>query len=639
VDLFQKPAATADEAARYRPLALPPEEVHHLDEEAWRARAFRGDAVPQLTVRAVLMGAGLGFALAFSNVYVGLKVGWMLPVAITACILSFSLWTALLKIGVARTPMSILESNCMQSTASVAGMTTTSMVTTAAPALLLLTATSEHPAGRHLPWPVLACWIVFTALLGVMLAIPMKRSMIDRERLKFPSGFAAAVTLQSLYTSGAEALRKGRALLHAAVVAAAVPVLTDLDIRHRSSLLPASSRALDWLPARGTDPRTGAPFLPSDWTLVLDHKLLMIAAGAMIGLRVCVSIVVGGLLLAYVAGPGALAAGVVSAPGMAWLEIGLWIGGPMLLVCGLLSIAFGWRDLAPGLRGLLRPSAGHATEIPMAVFVTGTLIGAVGVVALSHLYFQTPLVMGILAVGLTFMLSLAVCRTAGQTDITPLGPMATLTQLICGAVLPFNTVANVASPGTTTSAACASADLLTDLKSGHLLGASPRRQLAAQLLGILPGTVAVVLAYYFLVPDARALTGNPGAPAAFPAPSAQMWLATAKVVTRGLGAVPPLVQQAMLLGVIAGVALTTLEHFAPRLRRWLPSATGIALGLVIPFQYPLSLFIGALLGWLWNRRRPQQAERFMVPVASGVIAGESLAGVLVAVANNFLIRR
>ena len=118
-----------------------------------------------------------------------------------------------------------------------------------------------------------------------------------------------------------------------------------------------------------------------------------------------------------------------------------------------------------------------------------------------------------------------------------------------------------------------------------------------------------------------------------------MWLATAKVVTRGLGALPALVQQAMLWGVIAGVALTTLEHFAPRVRRWLPSATGIALGLVIPFQYPLSFFIGAVLSWLWNRRRPEQAERFMVPVASGVIAGESLAGVLVAVANNFLIRR
>jgi len=119
--LFQKPASTPSDVARDRPLPLSPEEVEALDDEAWYARAYRGDAVPQLTVRAVLMGSAIGFALAFSNLYIGLKVGWFFGVALTACVVSFSVWTALLKINVARTPMSILENNCMQSTASSAG--------------------------------------------------------------------------------------------------------------------------------------------------------------------------------------------------------------------------------------------------------------------------------------------------------------------------------------------------------------------------------------------------------------------------------------------------------------------------------------------------------------------------------------
>src|SRR5882757_309590 len=240
--LFQKPASTPSDVARDRPLPLSPEEVDALDEDAWYARAFRGDAVPQLTVRAVLMGSAIGFALAFSNLYIGLKVGWFLGVTLTACIVSFSVWTALLKINVARTPMSILENNCMQSTASSAGTTTCSMVMTAAPALLLLSVTREQPSGENIPWPVLASWIAFTALLGVMIAIPMKRSMINQARLKFPSGTAAAVTLQSLYNHGAEALRKGRAMLYAALLSGASPLLTDLNARRGAPLLPAVSK-------------------------------------------------------------------------------------------------------------------------------------------------------------------------------------------------------------------------------------------------------------------------------------------------------------------------------------------------------------------------------------------------------------
>ena len=184
--LFQKPARTPEEIARSRPLDISPTEVATLDEDEWYRRVFRGDEVPQLTLRAVVMGSLLGFLLAFTNLYVGLKTGWGLGVAITACIVSFALWNACLKVGLARTPLSILESNCLQSTASAAGYSTGSTMVSATPALLLLSVTPQDPTGHHLPWAVLAGWTFFLAMLGVALAVPMKRNMINQERLRFP---------------------------------------------------------------------------------------------------------------------------------------------------------------------------------------------------------------------------------------------------------------------------------------------------------------------------------------------------------------------------------------------------------------------------------------------------------------------
>ncbi len=101
----------------------------------WFHNHYRGD-IPQLTVRAVLIGMVLGAVMSLSNLYVGLKTGWGLGVAITACILSFSIGAALTKIGVLKTNLSILENNCMQSAASSAGYSTGSTMVGAISALL-----------------------------------------------------------------------------------------------------------------------------------------------------------------------------------------------------------------------------------------------------------------------------------------------------------------------------------------------------------------------------------------------------------------------------------------------------------------------------------------------------------------------
>jgi len=645
--LFQKPARSPEELAASKPLDITPAEVATFDEKTWYERAFRGETTPQLTVRSVLLGSLLGFLLAFTNLYVGLKTGWGLGVAITACIVSFSLWNLCLRVGLARTPLSILESNCMQSTASAAGYSTGNAMVSAAPALLMLSVSAANPRGQHLPWPVLAGWTAFVAMLGVALAIPMKRNMINQERLRFPSGIAAAVTLQSLFSQGKEAVAKGKALLYAALVAAVPPIIMDVPFRKRApgrsydGLVPDASPIFDWLPVPGRNPKTGAAYGASDWNFVLDNKLVMVAAGALTGPRICFSMVAGGLLLMYWVGPAALSVGAAHSAGRAWREIGVWVGAPMMIAAGLVTFFSQWRTIVRAVGGLGRRSqTSYATaEVPGAWFLVLGLIATAGVLFIGDAYFAIPWHLGFVAVLLTFFLSLVACRATGESDITPIGAMGKITQLAYGVLIPQNATANLMTASITANAAASSADLLTDLKSGYLLGAHPRRQFIAQLLGIFAGTVASVLGFYLLVPDATVLTGSGNSPPAFAAPAAQAWLAVAQIFQEGVGKLHPLARQGIAWGLGAGAVMAALELLLPKRKRWIPSPVGIGLGFMLPFFNPLSMFLGALLAWMWSVRKPEHAERYVVPVSSGIIAGESIVSVVIALVNNLVLRR
>jgi uncharacterized oligopeptide transporter (OPT) family protein len=190
--------------------------------------------------------------------------------------------------------------------------------------------------------------------------------------------------------------------------------------------------------------------------------------------------------------------------------------------------------------------------------------------------------------------------------------------------------------GITAGSAAASADLLNDLKSGYLLGANPRRQFLAQFFGIFTGTAATVIGFYLLVPDATALNGTIGQAPAFPAPAAQAWKAVAEVFKQGLENMHPMHRAAIFWGGGLGVVMLLLERALPRSKKWLPSATGIGLGMILPFQYPLAMLIGAVIAWVWTRRNQESSDRYLIAVASGVIAGISIMGVIVAILNNSL---
>jgi OPT family oligopeptide transporter len=693
VSLFQKPAETPEEIEASKPLDIPPEVVAEFDEEEWYARAYRKNA-PQLTLRAVAMGTVMGFFLAFTNVYIGLKTGWFLGVNLTACILTYAVWATLQRAGVVNGRLSILESTCAVSTASSAGYATGFLTITALPAMLLLTVTQDAPGGTNIKWPVVALWIFFLACLGVVLAIPMKRTMINREKLKFPSGTAAAVTLQGLYSRGEEALARARVLFATAGIAALVPLLKELDIRKvgvdpktgktlRDTLLPGQSNIFDWIPKVLPESWThrmlnagpaklhpeGAPFHLSDFHIKLDHGLALLFAGIIIGVRITAWMVVGGLILTIFLAPPAMDAmwvnavgatvGAVNKPSSAWKEIGIWTGAPILVSSGLVAFLAQWRTIVRAIDGMIPGRKKKATaaadgeaseagpgeaaqaddvEVPFKWFIGGMVVAGAGVVIVAWRAFEIPLHLGVLAVAMTFILALVACRATGESDITPGGPLGKIMQLTYGVLIPQSSTANLQTAAITASASLSSADLLNDLKCGYLLGANPRRQFIAQAAGIITGTIATTLCYFVLVPDASVLTGTDLKAPAFPAPGAQQWKAVAEVFKYGLGNLHPMSQIAIRWGLLIGVVLAILELVVPKpYKKWVPSPTGIGLGMVLPFFYPLAMFAGALFGHIATSVNKAWAERYMVAIAAGGIAGESIIGVIVQALNNFVL--
>ncbi|MEY4615568.1 MAG: hypothetical protein RJB66_528 [Pseudomonadota bacterium] len=587
----------------------------------WFQTVYQGDTVPQLTFRAIAMGSLLGGFMALSNLYVGLKTGWGLGVAITACILSFAIYRTLMTVfpKLFRSELSILENNCMQSTASSAGYSTGGTMTSAIAAYLLVT-------GQHIPWGLLAWWTFFLAALGVFMAIPMKRQMINIEQLKFPSGIAAAETLKSLHSQGTEAVSKARSLGVAGAFGALIAWFRDAG-------KPFSIPGM--IPFPGSI--NGIPL--AKYTISFEMSAIMIAAGAIMGWKIAWSMLLGGIINYGFITPWMVELGAIDATKIGYRAIvswSTWTGGAIMVTSGLINFAFQWKSIARAFgsfSSVFKKSkntdatrdALAAIEVPTSWFLLGTLISGLGCIAILYNYFGTSLLMGIIAVLLTFFLSLVACRVTGESDIAPVGAMGKITQLTFGALAPSNLVTNLMTASVTAGAAGSSADLLTDLKSGYILGANPRKQFLAQFIGIFAGVLIVVPAFYLIVPDASVLGTD-----TWPAPSAQVWASVAKLLSAGIHSLHPTAQTGILLGGLIGIIIPLLEKAFPKMRPYIPSATGLGLSMVIPFFNSLSMFIGALISLVLEKKAPAFADKFIVPVSSGIIAGESLLGVAVA---------
>lgn len=579
-------------------------------ESRWLRERYRGDGVPQLTARAIATGAVIGALLCLSNLYVQLKLGVALGVAITACIIAHAGSRGWARLSRGRfSPLGLLETNTAQSIASSAGYATGGTMASAIAAYLLVT-------GRQMSFGWLLGWTFLLAALGVCFAVPFKRRMINVEELPFPSGTAAAETLQSLYARGADASVRARVLASTGAIGGLVALWRDAG----AGLGLALPRLITSRPMIG------------DLAFGVDVSVLLLGAGALIGLRTTVSMAAGAIGCFGVLAPWARAHGGISGSGVeATLGWSLWTGSAILASSSLVTLLLDGGALLAALRGLglgrrrtADPLAG--VEVPARWFWIGAIGLGLAVALVARLAFAIPVAFGLVAVALSFVLAGVACRVTGETDATPTGALGQITQLTYGALMPQNLVANLMTASITGNSAAAAADLLSDLKSGWLVGANPRRQFLAQLLGCVVGAAVIVPVYLLLVPDAAALGG-----ARFAAPAAFVLAGVAKLLAQGVGALHPTIELAMGAGALVGAALAVAERALPAsIARRLPSAAGLGLAFLLPASTSFALLTGAALSAVYLRGRDARAGGTVATVASGLIAGESVAGVLIA---------
>lgn len=645
---------------------LPPDATPEEKDAHWFKYVYQGDRMRQLTLRAVLLGGILGMLMSASHLYTSLAIGWGFGITITACVISYVFWSLLRLVSGGRvSEMSILENNCMCSTASAAGYSTGSAVATMFGAMLLLAMPEPGKTSADVKtWTVQPAWLVatftlLTGLMGVFLAIPMKRQMINHERLPFPSGIATAETLRALYSRSVQALQKAYAMLAGLAAGLVVGILNTME-----GMLKPLDHLFEWLAKHGLPIRL-PELLPANGFYLVNGKsligfgfepsLLLIGAGMITGLRVCLSMLAGSLLLYCFVGPWLIAydaAHAGQAGYVASIETvgggtiyhlyrwGLWGGTAVMVFSSLTALALQWKTVARAIMSALggakkarHPDADglDRIEVPTRWMVVGMLPIAIGMLLLQIVAFKIAWWAGLIAIGMSFVLSLVASRATGETDTTPTGAMGKVMQLLFAWIAPANIGANLASAGIAANSAVASADLLTDLKSGYALGANPRKQFLAQFFGVFFGTVAITAIWYLMIPNKAALER-------YPAPGTQMWYRVAKVLTEGISNLPKSAMIALVIGSMVGVVLPLIEKtlVAPKYRKYFPSAMGLGLSWVVPFANALSFAIGAVILTIWQRINLKSSDTYTIPLASGFVAGESLVKALLAMAATVL---
>ena len=599
-----------------------PEDRRAEDPELRWVREVYDPHSPQLTARAVITGMAIGGVLCLSNLYVTLKTGWSLGVTLTSCIMAFAVFRVLSAIGLVRRDLSTLENNAIGSVASAAAFMTGGGNMAALPALLLLT--GARPGGVAMFF-----WFASIAALGVLAAIPIKRQIINVEQLPFPSAVATAETVRSMH-AGREGGQGGRLLFGAALFAALGTLLRDSRARWLSLHLPGQI----------TFPFTLAGHAAARWSLGFDVSLVLLGGGGLMGFRTAWSMLLGAVIAYGLFAPAMALRGVIHViEYKSIVQLTLWPGAAMLVSSGLTTLWYQRRMIARSVgdvwRGFRRRGPAEEddpvarVEAPSHWFPLGLLILSPIVIGLLRILFGVPLWAGVMAIPLAVVMASVASRVTGETDITPTKAIGPATQLIFGAALPGNVTANVMSANVTGGVGLHAADLLTDLKSGYLLGASPRKQVIAQMFGVLIGALVVVPAFNLLVPGPEVLGSE-----RFPAPAVMVWAGVSRVLAGGAAGLSDAARAAAAVGFVAGVVLTVLEkRLSPGARRFVPSASGVGIAMVMPASASISMFAGAALGALFRWKKPDLAKRVLVPLCSGAVAGESLIGVTLAIAR------
>ena len=618
--------------------------------------------VREFTVRGVFLGALITLAFTAANVYLGLKVGLTFASAIPAAVISMALLYRL-------RDSNILENNLVQTQASAAG--TLSSVIFVLPALLMLGLWNGFPFWQT----ALVCAAGGT--LGVLYTVPLRRVMVVQSGLPYPEGVAAA-----------EVLRVGEAQRHKAEGKGQSAGLRQLGwgtgLAALFGFLSGGLRLLGdavnlWIPAGGVVFRVAAGFSPA-----------LLAAGYLMGAAAGVAVLLGLVLCWGVAVPW-LTALAPAEPGQALPALAnqLWAGKVRFLGAGVIGISALW-TVATLIRPILqavrqqgaRPQGGTTAVPTTDQDMPRHWMLAIGAAALAVLFLVTQGFIAqylpdmppatryaltalcvLFAAVFGFLVAAACGYMAGLvgSSASPISGIGIIATILMGlALLALHTLvpafaASVSGPlgvalvlfmvSVILAMAAISNDNLQDLKTGYLVGATPWRQQVVLIIGCLVGAV-VIPPVLDLLYNAYGFAGalpRPGMdPAqALAAPQATLMQQIASGIFSGA------LEWTMLgLGVLLGVGVIVADVALRRAGRGALPPLAVGLGIYLPPTIGLTLAVGAALGWSLQRGLRSAkarlgadwaaaAEERGLLLASGLIVGESLMGLLLAALIGF----
>jgi len=558
------------------------------------SNAVANRAYPELTWTAVIVGWFLGVIIAISIGYAALILGFSIEGSELAAILGFGILRGMLR------RKSIIENNIVQTIASGVNGASSGMMFSV-PAIFIL------GYGDKFDPVILTFGCIAGAFLGIAFIIPLRKHMIDFERLTYPGGVAVATILKS---PGA-GVRKAIILLAAAAASALVHIISQ------------QTDVSNW--------NLGAVIgLPDYMNGVWYISLLTIGTGFIAG-RGGVAFIIGGFVAYWFLSPLLAATGgfpldevgaAISDPGQLRLMlyrplgIGMLIGGAMMGVALALPLII---SAVKSMQNASRiDSAASSDEMPIkllyvAIFGATIVLAIIAVTSVESVGLIRGIGMAVLGTLWIWMSGIILSEAIGRTNWSPLSGMTligiTLLIIMTHGMERGDSIVAAIMVGAATSVAMSQAtDLMLDLKTGYLVGASPRMQQMGQFIGAWLGPI-VVIGLIFVLHEAFTLGSE-----RLPAPQGQ---ALASMVEGILGGDVPTQKYAagavlggLLSAVIGGLGIT------------------VGLGFYLPFNIVLTYSLGTLSRELADRFKGKSwSEGVGIPIAAGLIVGEALIGV------------
>ncbi|MBA3819349.1 MAG: OPT/YSL family transporter [Deltaproteobacteria bacterium] len=603
----------------------------------------------EITWQTVLCGVLVAAIMGVSYPYMVLKLGFGPNVSVVAAFFGF-LFLRLIDLAVRGRHYDRWQNNLVEAAGTSAAQTAFMCVLLGAFDILAHnTRASTTPFVMELKPFTSFLWLTAAATLGVLMAVPLRRHFIVDEKLPYVDGLSTAETITVL-----DPPRDATAAVRRNALAAFWAVMTGVFLSGLVMALRVDAKFTDLIP-EGFEPQytlIGGVVL-ANLGVGTSYSLLSIGSGMLVGVRINISMMIGGVL-AWIIAPyflikygvelsrelvmvdGAEVSRSVFTDAPRRNEVLFWVMWPatgMLVAGGLTALALRWRILVETFRSLRQAKIG-SSEFPLAIVVPGIAISAIALCIIQRQMLGMPVWMTIVAILLSVPLMLVGLRVLGETNWGPISALSNMMQGLFAAVAPGNIGANMVASGTAGTVATSSEMIMQDYKCGDMVGTKPRLLTIMQLMAIPIGAAAVSWIYpvfketYGIVDRVDAATGET-IKAQLTSPISNKWSGFAQILQDGVDALSPSALYALVIFSILGVILTVLES-SKKLKQWVPSPTGVGIGILVPFAVVSTMFIGGVIGWIWMKVNKRQADLYMVPLGSGFIAGEALVAVFAA---------